>query len=214
MTTLPPVGNDVVDLKEKGNRGKSRDDRFVGRVFTEEERGLIAIAERPDAMLWSFWAAKEAAYKLVSRDNPLVFSTPRRYPVSLDDRDGGRETSGLAGRVTTPRGGVAFRVIITDDYVHALAASTDKEIATLIYRVDWIDRAIDPSCDPSVFVREQVMKEIARSLDCPVGNLSIRMDMTGPGVPRLFLSEKPLEIEISLSHDGRFTAFAFTSLPS
>ncbi|MBE0557548.1 MAG: 4'-phosphopantetheinyl transferase superfamily protein, partial [Proteobacteria bacterium] len=67
---MPGVGNDVVDLNEPDNRGKSGDDRFLGRVFTAEERELIARAAAPNTLLWSLWAAKEAAYKAVSGDDP------------------------------------------------------------------------------------------------------------------------------------------------
>ena len=84
---MPPVGNDIVDLKEPDNCGKSGDDRFLGRVFTPEERDRIVAAACPDQLLWAFWAAKEAAYKAVSRDDPSICSTPRRYGVALDDQD-------------------------------------------------------------------------------------------------------------------------------
>ena len=90
---MPGVGNDVVDLKEPGNRGKSGDDRFLGRVFTAEERGLIAQAAAPDTRLWSLWAAKEAAYKAVSGgdqlsvllDPPSLPGTPRRRICCRDE---------------------------------------------------------------------------------------------------------------------------------
>ena len=75
---MPGVGNDVVDLKEPENCGKYADDRFLKRVLTAEERALIAEVGPSDWLLWSFWAAKEAAYKAVSSDAPSVCSIPRR----------------------------------------------------------------------------------------------------------------------------------------
>jgi len=52
---LPGVGNDVVDLKDPENRGKVADDRFLARVFTAEERELIARATVPETLLWALW---------------------------------------------------------------------------------------------------------------------------------------------------------------
>ena len=97
--TLPGVGNDVVDLKEPDNRGKSGDDRFLARVFTAEEREQIAQAAAPDTLLWSLWAAKEAAYKAVSGGDPgAVCSIPRRYPVHLDGESAAGTKAPVAGR--------------------------------------------------------------------------------------------------------------------
>lgn len=225
---MPGVGNDVVDLKEPDNQAKSGDDRFLGRVFTVEERGLIARAAAPDTLLWALWAAKEAAYKAVSRGDPggdkTICSIPRRYPVEIEtfaqrgnqipearphlDGEARDEAPGcLTGRVITPRGAVALRIAITDDYVHALAARSDADFAGIVQRVDRMDEVGNPG-DPSAYVRGQLIAEISRRLDCPREDLAVRTDESGTGAPRLFLRDRPLAAEISLSHDGRFAAFA------
>jgi len=233
---LPPVGNDIVDLRQTDNQGKSRDDRFVGRVFTTEERDRIAGASCPDKILWALWAAKEAAYKAVSRNAPSIRSTPRRYSVVFDGwnpcrgidhaehsagrggpdgRGKGEKTDApaisegqLTGRVLTPGGEVALRTIVTDDYVHALTVSREEDFAALIHRVDLLDAEKDTG-GASAFVRRQLLSEIARRLECPLDDLEIRKERSGPGAPGVFLQGRPLAAEVSLSHDGRFTAFAF-----
>ena len=203
---MPPVGNDVVDLKHPGNQGKSKDERFLSRVFTMKERERIAGSACPNKLLWALWAAKEAAFKVVSRDEPAVCSTPRRYGVLLDPYTVFEAC--LAGRVITPRGELALRIIVTDDYVHALSAATDGNLDRIFQRVDLMDVGEDAG-EASDFVRRQLLCEIARCLDCPLEELSIRKEPSGPGAPFVLRREQPLAVEISLSHDGRFTAFAF-----
>lgn len=212
---MPPVGNDIVDLRETGNCGKSGDGRFVDRVFTPEERDRIAGASCPDKLLWAFWAAKEAAYKAVSRDDPPIHSIPRRYRVVLDDQEAGKAVDAtaisedrLAGRVITPGGEAALWIMVTDDYVHALATSGDGDPASVVHRVDVLDPEKEAG-GASAFVRRQLLFEMALRLECPVGDLAIRKESSGPGAPSVFLRGLPLTAEISLSHDGRFTAFAF-----
>ena len=226
---MPPVGNDIVDLGEPGNRGKSGDGRFLGRVFTPEERELIAGADDPDALLWSLWAAKEAAYKAVSRANPEVCSIPRRYRVIMGTappfcppgKKGGAVPF-FSGRVFTPRGELALRIAVAKDYVHALAAGSESELERTVRRVDRLGvvketggysrAAREGDCenapDPSAFVRGLVLREIARRSGCPLEELTIRNDPAGPAVPRVFLRGLPFAADISLSHDGRFFAFA------
>jgi hypothetical protein len=234
---LPPVGNDIVDLKLPENQGKNKDDRFLGRVFTAEERDRIAGAAHPETILWGFWAAKEAAFKVVSRDDPTVLSIPRRYAILLDAGDeygtasGADKSAGpvasavngpsrsvdplgtsemfLAGRVITPRGELALRITVTNEYVHALSATTGRDLDNVSQRVDRVDVGDDPGDDASAFVRRQLLGEIARCLDCPLGELSMGKEPLGPGAPFVLRRGQRLAVDISLSHDGRFAAYAF-----
>lgn len=233
---MPPVGNDIVDLKDPDNCGKSGDGRFIGRVFTPEEQARIGEAAFPDKLLWALWAAKEAAYKAVSRNDPSVCSTPRRYAVVFDDQEAdrwiGRAVArstdrfvrdgrgvgkthdaaaglegGMTGRVLTPKGPAALWIIVTDDYVHALAISENEDPATLIHRVDLMDAGREAE-GASRYARRQLLGEIAHRLKCPVDELEIRKEPRGPGAPGVYLRGRPFAAEISLSHDGRFTGFA------
>jgi phosphopantetheine--protein transferase-like protein len=205
---LPGVGNDVVDLKDPENIGKSRDDRFLGRVFTAGERERIASAPSPDTLLWSLWAAKEAAYKAVSSADPAVCSIPRRYRVVLDAEDATRKIVHLTGKVITPRGELVLEISVSADWVHALAAGAEEALNRLCRRVERLEEG-KGAVNPSAFVRGALIREIARRLDCAVGDLSVVKNQDGPGAPRVLFRGEMLAAEVSLSHDGRFAAFAF-----
>ena len=205
---MPGVGNDVVDLKDPENIGKSRDDRFLCRVFTAEERERIASAPSPDTFLWSLWAAKEAAYKAVSSADPAVCSIPRRYRVLLEPKDATRKIVRLTGKVITPRGELILEVSVSADWVHALAAGAEEALNRLCRRVKRLEGG-KGAVNASVFVRGALLREIARRLDCPVGDLSVVKNPDGPGAPRVLFRGEMLAAEVSLSHDGRFAAFAF-----
>jgi phosphopantetheine--protein transferase-like protein len=205
---LPPVGNDIVDLAAPDNPGKSGDDRFCGRVFTADERALITGAPRPDALLWTLWAAKEAAYKAVSRSDPSVCSIPRQYPVILEQGDETKENAHLAGRVITPRGELALRIVLAPEWVHALAAGSEEVLDRIYSRVE-APGGVD---DPSTFVRKGLLREISRLLDCGAQDLSVIEDPDCHAAPGVLFRGCPLTKEVSLSHDGRFAAFAFDPL--
>lgn len=205
---MPGVGNDVVDLKDPENIGKSKDDRFLCRVFTAGERELIASVPSPDTLLWSLWAAKEAAYKAVSSADPAVCSIPRRYRVVLEAEDATRKIVRLAGKVITPRGELVLEVAVSADWVHALAAGAEEALKRLCQRVKRLEGG-KGAVNPSAFVRGALLREIARRLDCPVGDLSVVKNQDGLGAPRVLFRGELLAAEVSLSHDGRFAAFAF-----
>jgi phosphopantetheinyl transferase (holo-ACP synthase) len=205
------VGNDIVDLRDPDNAGKSGDSRFISRVLTVGEQERIAGAANPDQLLWAFWAAKEAAYKAVSRIDPAVHSIPRSYGVMLDDplSVGAAEALSrpeirLVGEVRTPRGGVSLWLFLNDEYVHALAAFGDHDLETVVHGVHRLEGA----GDASDFGRRQLLREIGRLGNHPVDDLALDRGPADLDPPRVFLRGSPLSAEISLSHDGRFTAFA------
>jgi phosphopantetheinyl transferase (holo-ACP synthase) len=176
---------------------------------------MIAGTQSPDMLLWALWAAKEAAYKAISGGEPSVCSIPRRYRVLIDSREetgtigAGHGSEGrLAGRVITPRGWMALRVSVTGDYVHAVVAASEAALAEITERVDIVDCA-DGEGGQSAFVRGRLLREIARRLRCPVEDLAVFKEQPGSDVPRVSLRGQPLAVNISLSHDGRFAAFAF-----
>jgi phosphopantetheine--protein transferase-like protein len=208
MNTLPGVGNDVVDLKDPENIGKSRDDRFLGRVFTAGEREQITRAPFPDTLLWSLWAAKEAAYKAVSCADPAVCSIPHRYRVALEPEDATRKIIHRTGKVLTPRGELALEISVSADWVHALAAGAEDALNRLCQRVQRLEGGKGAE-NPSTFIREELLREIARRLCCSVGDLSVVKNQDGLGAPRVLFRGELLAAEVSLSHDGRFAAFAF-----
>jgi hypothetical protein len=94
---------------------------------------------------------------------------------------------------------------VEEDWVHALAAESKAALDRLFRRVENLDVAVDPSA----FVREALLREIAHFLGCTAGDLSVVKDSGGPGAPSVFFHDRLLAAEVSLSHDGRFAAFAF-----
>lgn len=199
------VGNDIVDLKEPENIGKSGEDCFLGRVFTEEERALISRSTFSDKLLWALWAAKEAAYKAVSRGDPAICSIPRSYHVVLTMGDTLKKADRLVGKVITPRGEVAIRIDANKEIVHAVAAGSESDLSRICRHVDRLDCVEDPS----IFVRKKIIRAIARCIGCPARRLRIVKDTAGPGAPSVLLRGRLLTPWISFSHDGCFTAYAF-----
>jgi len=202
---LPPVGNDVVDLTDPENVGKSGDRRFCRRVFNEEELALIAGSARPDTVLWALWSAKEAAYKAISRGDPSVCSIPKKYPVIFETSAHQKIYTSLKGIVKTPHGGIFIRVHIKKAFLHALAAGTMDELTRIVARVEALPEHTD---DLSGLAGKILLEELAGRLGCPVDQLAIHKEKERPWAPYVTRLGARLPFTISLSHDGRFAAFA------
>ncbi len=190
------------------------DHRFVSRVLTLTEQKKLRSSSFPNQCLWSFWAAKESAYKVISRFFPLVSSSPKQYEVSIGDI---KSPSIFHGMVTTPETTVQIRGSIDPDYVHCLGVTgkdvDDQTIETGIYPIptENMGDIILPEQE-SLFVRELAKDRIAAYLKTDVSQIQIRRKIIAnqPGPPEVFVQGKKIPVNISLSHDGRFVAFAFT----
>ncbi len=97
------LGNDVVALRSPRARNKTRDGRFLERVFTPREREAVLAAPFPDGALWLLWAGKESLYKGVTKalGSPPPFQHNRfRVSFPTDALGRGPEMSApLFGRV-------------------------------------------------------------------------------------------------------------------
>ena len=189
------IGNDVVDLGDADSRVAGHHPRFDDRVFASSERDLIAAGPAPERVRWLLWAAKESAYKAARRADARTVFSPPRFVVRLTPGGGGAVAA--AGRTFD----VELRA--DDEYVHAIARGRDDATARVYSAVARLASAEEPT--PSAAVRRITVTTLARLLDIPERDLSLDRDGR---VPRLRIGGHPSEAELSLSHHGRFVAFA------
>ena len=113
------LGNDIVDLNEAGITGKSQSTRFVERVFSREEKSAISVSKNPDLTLWMFWAAKETAYKIISKiTGPPVFSH-KKFKTNFR-----KQISKSKSKIEVSYDAQKFQIELTTDtnYIHAVGA--------------------------------------------------------------------------------------------
>lgn len=226
------VGVDVVDLTDPRTRGKHREDRFLRRVFTERERNRIADSSDPEVELWTLWAAKEAAFKVVSKEvaelpaKPPVFSHagfevlgPPGSPVRVLEWEG--RPYGLGVDVGEDRervlvwswDGTAPEILV--------ARATVKEAMAILGVSESLDEWISERLDPSeldavhglssALVRVMAKRDAAQMLDLDPGAVTIVCPAGPTGLRPPFLhrgSERIGGADVSLSHDGGELAWA------
>jgi len=215
-----PVGNDIVDLSDPRNRGKSRDHRFIQRVFTPSERDRIAGSENPDREIWTLWTAKETAYKALSKSSPSLSSAPSLFAVTLSlPHPSAPRSDVIHGAVACPFGRVAVRIYRTDEYVHCVGAEEDADpaegiIAHVIRLAD--GTGASPSPDESRLTRDAAVQGLSTHLGLKAEEIEIRRIKKDRelGPPVVYVRGEKTTVDISLSHDGSLGAFAFVALQS
>lgn len=213
------VGNDIVSLSSNEtlrDKLKSKDPRFLMRVFSDKEQGLIKAATNPEEMLWTLWSAKEASFKIIKKLNPAQVFAHKKFEVTISN-----ET----------RGFVLFnnniQIILTWqktlDYIHCIGVqSPQPRTEWLIARTTEITNAIELSAQEE----DSVYSEESRKVRTLAKRLLLQCGFTGTEVIRErlatggFLAPKVIfnmaanatpNIDISLSHDGPWLAAVIMS---
>jgi phosphopantetheinyl transferase (holo-ACP synthase) len=191
------VGNDVVDLADPEAGLSGLHPRFGERVFGAAERRALEASRSRHRLHWALWAAKESAYKARKRLDPGAVFAPREYEVELSPLPA---AGGVAVGRVFHRGDVfALEVSVDGASVHAVATSEGEAGGRVLWRVE---RA---GCDPSVAARRLAATAIGSALGLDPAGLRI------VGRPPVVTDgDRRLPAEVSLSHHGRFVAFACT----
>ena len=203
---MPYVGNDLVDLKEPANAGKSQDSRFLKKILTNAEIKFVQNAGNPDAALWSHWACKETAYKVIKKSFPDAAFLPRQWQVIFTKT----KSKYSDGEVIIPgKGKVYIRNFPKSDYIHCVGTDKLAALDKLIWSVDVLPEK--EVINPSISVRHRLGQDLARHFSLNFHDIKIKRTRENGELapPRVYVSGRKTDIDISLSHDGRFIAYVF-----
>lgn len=206
-----PVGNDVVDLRDPANLPDAIHPRFDRRVFADIELEALNCLSRDERHLerWMRWAAKEAALKLIRQIAPDTPFHPRELIVSGIARTSARVTAPTLGRDLP----VAFD--LDEERIHAVVTDAGHGMAgdPTPCPVRSGTRRL-ASLDP-VDATEEVRRDAASALAELLGleREDVEITPSESGRPPLARSRgEILPAAVSLSHDGRWVAWAVSVL--
>ncbi len=197
------VGNDVVDLRDPASRPEALHARFDTRVFTFDELSALSASASVHELRWAFWAAKESAYKVAKKLDAAVRFLPRDFLVR-------RVAEGRA-LVMHETGPFDVGLDRTDERIHAVATLAAAGTASSARPVrTGLDRLEVPGADASRTVRELACAALSTRMHLPPGQVQIVADR---GIPVALWRNRRLPVDLSLSHHGRFVAWADAELP-
>jgi len=208
------VGNDVVDLHGPESRPEALHPRFDLRVFTPGEREALSASTSAHPLRWTLWAAKESAYKVAKKLDPAVRFLPRDFVVEQI-----AEGRALVMHATGP---FDVRLYRTDRWVSAVATPKAANAAAVAVAhpsrtrgpfsagpiSTAVERLATHGADPSRTVRDFARAALASRMNLPPGQVRIAADR---GIPVAFGRDRRLPVDLSLSHHGRFVAWAWVA---
>ncbi len=189
----PCVGNDVVDLAHPDAQASVPDGAFARRVCTPRERAALATASEPRRALWRLWAAKEAAFKALSRRNAELSFRHAAFEVE----DGAVHHAGERLDATW---------FDEDDVVACVVARGARR---LVHAGAQLASGSTPA-EESWAARELARTLIGELLDVDPAAISVQRPPFGrhpAGPPVAYIDDRPLQgVVLSLAHHGRRVA--------
>ena len=179
-----------------------------------DEQRAVYHSGHPDKILWALWSAKETAYKAVSKSFPDISSSPGRYAVRFKSF---HNTGTATGKVNTPKGVVvAVTIYFHNEFLHCIG-TTGKyhHLHAIISGVEEVKQNASAteifSKKESKAVRRLAKKGIAAHLQVKETDIEIIRQKTLNKImpPSVYINGNTQRLDISLSHDGRFAAYAF-----
>ena len=193
------VGNDVVDLHDPESRPEALHPRFDVRVFTPDELEALSTSASAHPLRWTLWAAKESAYKVAKKLDPAVRFLPRDFVVEQI-----AEGRALVMHATGP---FDVRLYRTDQWVSAVAHPSRTRGPFSAGPINTaVERLATDGADPSRTVRDFARAALASTMNLPPGQVRIEADR---GIPVALWRDRRLPVDLSLSHHGRFVAWAW-----
>lgn len=199
------VGNDLVDLADPFARRMGVCRRYARRVLGPRELEWWEKSGDPARLLWTLWSVKEAAFKAFGKVRGPIPFLPKAMVVMENPGEGPREIRGTAD---TPWGRAVFRSLRRGDCIHTLCAPAREDV---LDETRWHVAETAPGGDGSREARRAAGRALARHLGVNETDIRVLRDRgegTSPA-PRVFLGERELPADLSLSHDGRYVACAF-----
>jgi hypothetical protein len=188
------VGNDVVDLEDPETRLGGLHARWDERVFGAAEREALEASRSRHLLHWALWAAKESAYKARKRLDPEIVFSPREFEIELRSLPAGGGPGVGEGRALHRGHSLGIEVHVDGACLHAVARSESEDA-----RVLWAAEAAEG--DAGVAARRLAAAAIGSALGLDPAGVQI----AGRPPVATFLDRR---VDVSLSHHGRFVAFA------
>ena len=199
------IGNDIVSLTDVNNRLSFQNDRYLQKSFVHREFDEI----KKFGKEWPFllWSCKESAYKARVKQGhrkpfcPINFQV---YHSPVCPKGTGNYTA-LSGQVENEGHILTTKSWVCNDYIHTICSTEGFDALNLIYGVRKTGNI--PRNRQSAGVRKFITGELALKLNVDVRNIKIKKN-SETEIPFALISTNGSEINLTLSHDGEFIAYA------
>ena len=169
-------------------------------------------------MVWTLWGAKETAYKVLYKKNGTALPGPLHYEITIDsasagdspfnsEKPGDTGRSSFSGIVEAQGERVFFRTESGPRFVHCIGADQPSCVDSILSGIEQLES--ESAADESPLARRAAARHIAACMKTEPEKIEILSNAKNSGPPRVYLQGDRLPVDLSLSHDFPYIAYAF-----
>lgn len=189
------IGNDLIDLNVAGGNSRWQEQRFLDKLFTQEEQTFILKDDLRYQNIWLLWSMKESAYKIYSRKLKSSRFNPKFFSCTMTS-----ETTGMVSfdnQVVNTTTEFDSNIIYTTAHLQDTLRITKNIVLTG-----------QSQSDKSQLLKEKAIQAFAELKN--VLESSISIEKNNFGIPELFVNKKLQYNVLTLTHHGNYGGFAIS----
>lgn len=194
------IGNDIIDLSEVITCTNARKQRFLDKICTLAEQEFLNHQQEADNWMWLLWSMKESAWKAHFRNSSIRKFNPKSMQCVVSNLNA--KGGSVSGVVSVENKQYQTNTFWSRDLIHTTATFTGSVVSHNFFNI-----SSDNPFAQSLNVREKVCQMVSVYLNCSFDAISIEKNECG--VPQIVVDGVNSKIQLSISHHGRYGAYAF-----
>lgn len=204
------TGNDIISLRSDVNIKSFSNPKFITKVLNKSE---LSSADKTNLSFTAplCWAVKESCYKVLIKKGLEKSFSPHCFNINLHEPD---QKNALMKHTFQPRFIRGITVIaygitlysmveLSGDRIHAISSLKYENLAKIRYGIKKTEEHDVQSEDAGQFLISAIATETGKN------TRDLHLMKNDRNIPYLTEKGLPLNIDVSLSHDGDFIAYAY-----
>ncbi len=187
------IGNDIIDLSAAIVNSRWQEQRFLDKLFSNEEQAFIMADENRFQNIWRLWSMKESAYKIYARTQKSPIFNPKSFK------------SKIHSEIT---GTVSFKghILNTTTFYDLGVIYTTANIQNKIQFNHYLRLEANSQVEKTLHLREKAIQAFAdlKSISKKV----ISIEKSPNGVPYFLINDVLQNDALTLTHHGNYGGFA------
>jgi len=195
------IGNDIVDIAEAEKVSNWWRKGFLKKVFTDKEQIYISNSNNAAFTVWLFWSMKESSYKIYVQQYLNHSFSPLKFECTPI-----KKLNGIyIGEVFFKNISYETFSYVSSEKISTISLLKNKLPEAVIIKNNFrFSKTAYYTQHQKTY--ENTLKDFSKKINKPVKHLSIKKDEFG--IPHLYYKQVQLGVSVSLSHHGRYGAYA------
>lgn len=204
------TGNDIISLRSDVNIKSFSNPKFITKVLNKSE---LSIACKTNLSLTAplCWAVKESCYKVLMKAGLEKSFSPHFFNIHLLKTDPkntimkNKYQPGFIRDITVTAYGTTLYSMaeLSGDVIHAISVLKYENLPKIRYGIRKTEEHDDYSEDAGQMLIRAIASESGKK------NRDLQLLKNDRNIPYLTEKGLPLNIDVSLSHDGNFISYAY-----